>query len=177
MKRLLLIAAGLLLLVACRHNPYDEEEIRTNALGYLQAVGDYHFDEATPYCTRHTQEKTLPTFNYLLEHSDTHYVNSNRPSVFTIRRVRQLDDTTASVHYHKSTPIQETDDSLVLVYEEGRWLADVHLGPIPYINAGKLERKPVSELPRGLVRHDASSLPRGALNPSQPDTEKTPDRQ
>ncbi len=141
MNKFVFAALSLFALVACKGNLYNEEEIRTNALGYLQAAGDYHFDEAVPFCTRHTRENTLETFRYLLAHSDTAYINSNRPSVFTIHKICQLDDSTASVHYHKSTPIREVDDSLTLRYEDGHWLADVRLAAMPVLNREKPQRQ------------------------------------
>lgn len=118
-------------------NKYNEEEIRANAQGYLQAVGDYQFDEAIPYASQHTREYTIPTFKMLLEHSNMEYINSNRPSVFTYYNVRRINDTAACIYYHKHTPIKEVDDSLTLIYEDGHWLADVHLGPIPYVSGPK----------------------------------------
>lgn len=162
--RLLSLALAAFLFVSCSNGVYNEDEIRTNALGYLQAVGDYHFDEAIPYCTLVTREKTLATFKFLLDHSDTAYVNSNRPSVFTIHKIRQIDDTTARVYYHKSTPIKEMDDSLRVVYEEGHWLADFRLKSIPYVNEMQKGRKSVSELPRDYtVAHPADSMKREML--------------
>lgn len=171
MRKTVIITLAALALVSCRQNTYSEEEIRANALGYLQAVGDYHFDEATPYCTRQTRENTLPTFNYLLEHADTAFVNANRPSVFSIHKVNKINDTTARVHYHKSTPIKEMDDSLTVLYEEGHWLADVRIKPLPFGNGKKLERRPLSEIPRGLTPHPASTLKPEMLAPQA----KTPD--
>ena len=123
------------LLGACTSR--EEKEMRTNALGYLQAMGDYHIDEAKPYCTRHTREITIPTLNFLMSQADTAFINSNRPSVFTIKKIVRLSDTTASIHYHKQTPIKSINDSLLLRYEEGRWLADVRLAPLPYMNNHK----------------------------------------
>lgn len=118
-------------------NKYNETVIRANAHGYLQAVGDYHFDEAIPYCSRHTREQTIPTFKRLMEHADTNYINSNRPSVFTYYNVRRVNDTSACVYYHKHTPIKEVDDSLTLIFEDGHWLADVRLAPIPFFGNGE----------------------------------------
>ncbi len=116
---------------------HEEKEMRTNALGYLQAMGDYHIDEAKPYCTRYTRENTIPTLNFLLSQADSAYINSNRPSVFTIKKIVRLSDSTASIHYHKQTPIKSINDSLLLRYEDGHWLADVRLTPLPYMNNQK----------------------------------------
>ena len=153
-KRIFLAAAAIALLVgACIMDP-DEKEIRANAKGYLQAVGDYHFDDALPYASRHTREKSIPVFKKLLECSDTAYVNSNRPSEFTFHEVR------------RHTPIKDVDDSLTLLYEDGHWLADVHLGAIPFLNTNKENAKPVP-FPKikGLVKHPVSDLKRSDLIP------------
>lgn len=171
--RLFALLVFSLALTSCHRNLFDEDEIRTNALGYMQAVGDYNFDDAIPYCTRHTRENTLVFFKYLLQHSDTSFVNSNRPSVFTIHRITQLDDTTASVYYHKSTPIKEFDDTLLVVYEDGQWLADVHLANVPYMSELKKGRKSVDEFPRHFtIYHPADSLTPEILHPSTPNTSK-----
>lgn len=167
-KSVILAACTLSLLLSACSSSYNEKEIRANALGYLQATGDYKLDEAIPYCTRITRERTIPTLQFLLDHTDTNYINSNRPSVFTLYSVRQLDDSTASVQYHKSTPIKEVDDSLVLRLEDGHWLADVRLGNIPYVNNIKAGRRPVSEIPRNLVPHPADSLTPEMLRPKLP---------
>ncbi len=165
-KRIFLAAAAIALLVgACIMDP-DEKEIRANAKGYLQAVGDYHFDDALPYASRHTREKSIPVFKKLLECSDTAYVNSNRPSEFTFHEVRRISDTTAVIYYHKHTPIKDVDDSLTLLYEDGHWLADVHLGAIPFLNTNKENAQPVP-FPKikGLVKHPVSDLKRSDLIP------------
>lgn len=144
----------------------EEKEMRTNALGYLQAVGDYHMDDALPYCTRQTQEKTIPVLKQLLEIADTAYVNSNRPSVFTIQKIRRIDDTSARVYYHKHTPIKDINDSLLLLFENGRWLAEVRLGPIPFLNSNRDTNNatpPKLEIPKdpnALRMIPADSLPR-----------------
>lgn len=163
MRILRIVAAVLMTLTvaACSNrNHYDEEQIRANAQGYLQAVGDYHFDDAIPYASRHTREYTIPVFNRLMQNADTDYVNSNRPSVFTYYKVRRVDDTSACIYYHKHTPIKDIDDSLRLIYEDGQWLADVHLGVIPYFNmSGHGEDTMSRPLPRILlnpVRHNVT---------------------
>ena len=151
MKKTTIITSVLiaLFLNACNSN-YNEQEIRSNAQGYLQAVGNYNFDEAIPYASKQTREKTIPIFKHLQEHADTAYVNSNRPAEFTFHNVRRLSDTTARIYYHKHTPIAEIDDSLTLLYEDGHWLADVHLGFIPYVT-NKPTHGNVSDIPIDLT--------------------------
>ena len=153
---------------ACSSN-YNEKEIRANAHGYLQAVGDYHMDDAIPYCSRHTRENTIPTFRRLMEHADTNYINSNRPSEFTYRNIRRIDDTTVCIYYHKHTPIKDVDDSLTLIFEDGHWLADVHLAPIPFFGNGEgfgEKDTSLSSLPKitkDMVRVEAKSIKKDRL--------------
>ena len=122
---------ALTLLTACADS--ETKAIEAAAQGYLDAVGNYHFDEAIPYSSRKTREKTLPAFNLILAHSDTVYVNSNRPATITINKTRKLSDTTAWVYYHKSTPIKEVDDSVSVILEDGQWLVDVHIDYLPFM--------------------------------------------
>ena len=171
MRKISFLSIILLALAAAScSNKYNETEIRANAHGYLQAVGDYHFDDAIPFCSRHTREQSIPVFKRLMEHADTNYINSNRPSVFTYYDVRRIDDTSARIYYHKHTPIKEVDDSLTLIYEDGHWLADVHLGPIPFINTGNNRKEgrdtSLSSLPRitkDMKRIDTKSIKKEQL--------------
>lgn len=119
-----------LLAAAC--SSHETQEIEASAMGYLQAMGDYMMDEAIPHASRHTREHTIPTLKHIMANADTAYINSNRPSVITITGTKKLTDSTARVFYHKHTPIKEVDDSVTLVLEEGRWLVDVHLSPLPF---------------------------------------------
>lgn len=164
-KRVFWAAAAIALLASACMDP-DEKEIRANAKGYLQAVGDYQFDDALPYASRHTREKSIPVFKELLEYSDTAYVNSNRPSEFTFHEVRRINDTSAVIYYHKHTPIKDVDDSLTLIYEDGHWLADVHLGVVPFLksNMEKMEPRPFPNI-KGLVKHPVSDLKPSDLIP------------
>lgn len=110
---------------ACTNSP--TKEIEAAAQGYLDAMGNYRIDEAAPYATQQTREKTIPAFNFIMEHSDSAYINSNKPATITIHNTRMLSDTSARVYYHKSTPIKEVDDSVDLLLEEGQWLVDVQV--------------------------------------------------
>lgn len=129
MKHTALILASILF-VACTSQ--ETRNINASAKGYLQAMGDYLLDEAIPYASHHTREQTIPTMKHIMANADTTYINANRPSVITITGTKKLTDSTARVFYHKHTPIKEVDDSVTLVLEEGRWLVDVRLAPLPF---------------------------------------------
>ena len=85
--------------------------------------------------------------------SDTNYINSNRPAVITIHKTRMLSDTSARVYYHKSTPIKEIDDSATVLLEDGKWLVDVRLAPIPFLDATADSLRPI-RIPERLTRVD-----------------------
>lgn len=143
-SRLLLpITALLALAAACTSSPTSE--IESAAQGYLDAMGNYRIDDAMPYASRETREKTIPTFNFIMAHTDTAYVNSNRPATITIHNTRMLSDTSATVYYHKSTPIKETDDSVTVILEDGKWLVNViiNLPPMMRPNNNHIDRKAV----------------------------------
>lgn len=127
MRRLTLIAAllgGLALLSACNG---DKKEIEANALGYLNATGNYLIDEAMPYATKETRETTL-TFlrDNLIPMTPQDYIRSNTPATITINNINILNDT-AYVTYTKNTPIQTLENEIRLVKEEGQWLVNVPL--------------------------------------------------
>lgn len=137
---ILMLAAALAAATSCT-NP--TKEIEAAAQGYLDAMGNYRIDDAAPYASRETREKTIPTFNFIMAHTDTAYVNSNRPATITIGSTRMLSDTTARVYYHKSTPIKEVDDSVNVILEEGQWLVDFVAVLPPMKAPDKLTRKAV----------------------------------
>jgi len=127
MRRSTLIAAllgGLALLSACNG---DMKEIEANALGYLNATGNYLIDEAMPYATKETRETTL-TFlrDNLIPMTPQDYIRSNPPATITINNINILNDT-AYVTYTKNTPIQTLENEIRLVKEEGQWLVNVPL--------------------------------------------------
>lgn len=137
MRYRLAILSSLLLFIGCSNPQQHTEAIEKAAQGYLDAMGNYLIDDAAPYATRQTREKTIPTLNEIMAKADTSYINSNRPATITIKGSRMLSDTSARVYYHKSTPIKEDDDSVRVVLEDGQWLVDVRLAPLPLINHNK----------------------------------------
>ena len=127
----LLATLCLLFAVACTNKPNEMEQA---AKGYLQAMGNYKMDEAAPYATRQTRENAIPTMKKIMSMADTVYIKQNTPATITIKGSRLLTDTSARVYYHKHTPIKDVDDSVTLLLEEGQWLVDIRLKPIPYLN-------------------------------------------
>lgn len=61
------------------------------------------------------------------------YIRRNTPAEITITGVDIIDDTTAIVSFHKSTPIQEQDGTLDMHKRGNRWLAHVLINLPPLI--------------------------------------------
>ncbi len=162
----ILIIALSLMAGACTSRNQDERAIRRAAKGYLHAVGNYRMDEAIPYATRNTRENTIPTFKRIMFYSDTAYMNSNKPAKIKLQRVAMLSDTDAWVFYHKHTPIKDVDDSVYVCLEDGQWLVDVRLKPIPFLPPDTIRRKPdgntpIKRLPIDRNASHTTSVPRG----------------
>ena len=138
----------------------DKKEIEAAAKGYLQAMGNYQIDEAIPFASSHTKENTIPFIKHIMEHTDTAYVNSNRPATITIKRTNLISDSIACVYYHKSTPIKEVDDSVTLILENGQWLVDIHLKPLPFPIVKDTTHVPVRNFPKNLQKNTTHKLPR-----------------
>lgn len=162
MKRTFLVAwVPFLFLTACSNQ--DTSQIERSAQGYLDAMGNYLIDDAAPYATRQTREKTIPTFNRIMAICDTNYINSNRPATITLHGTKMLTDTSALVYYHKSTPIMEDDDSLLVIFEGGQWLVEVQLGPIPILS-GQEKPKGADILKKVTPKKIVRKIPADSLN-------------
>lgn len=123
-----ILASAALLLWACHA---DRAEMRRNAQAYLEAMGNYRFEEAIPYATRATRELTIEPMIYFAQRPDvdTNFFDQGRPATISLQRITLLSDSTARVYYHKHTPIDDMDDSLTLRCEGGHWLAEAIMHP------------------------------------------------
>lgn len=156
MKKLAFILTALMA-ISCSS---DKKDIEAAAKGYLQAMGNYQIDEAIPFASSHTKEKTIPFIKYIMEHTDTAFVNANRPATITIKGTNILSDTLARVYYHKSTPIKEDDDSVTLILENGQWLVDIHLKPLQFPTGKDTTRVPIRNIPKNLNKNTSHKIPR-----------------
>lgn len=125
MKRILFIAAVALLFTACNS---EERQIEKAAYGYLDAMGNYRIDDAEPFASQETRERTLPFVkNTLIPMTDTAYIQANQPATIVIDSVHILCPDTAKIVYTKTTPIKTLNGTIYMVKEEGQWLAYVPL--------------------------------------------------
>ena len=147
MKRELFLVISVMVLASCGSNP--QKEIEKNAYGYLDAMGNYRIDDARPYASTPTCERTLDVLQkYILPKTDTNYIISNTPATIDILGVELLSDTTAVVSYSKTTPLQVQSGKLDMVKENGRWCAEViiTLPPIMTIDSTQVQNQRSSRL-------------------------------
>ncbi len=103
---------------------------------YIQAMADYRIDDAYLYSTPETQTHTLDYFKSLMTILDSNYIASNTPAKITIDSVVHYDDTSATVYFHKSTPLQPNLKATVdMRYRNNVWLAHQVIKPAPMLGA------------------------------------------
>ncbi|MDO4216789.1 MAG: hypothetical protein Q4D03_01285 [Bacteroidales bacterium] len=129
----------------------DDKAIRKTAQGYLDAMGNYQIEAAEPYATEETRNQTLRFVKEnILPKTDTNYINSNRPASITLGEITYTTDTTATIAFHKSTPIKEDDGTLDLVKRNNQWQAQVIINvpsilrPVEPISDSTMKKKIVS---------------------------------
>jgi len=102
----------------------EQRLIEDAAMGYLSAMGNYQIKEAEAFAASETIEKTLHVIEeVIMPNMDSNYLKKNTPASIEIVEVNQLSDTTATVKYVKTTPIQVQDGSLDMVKRNKEWKA------------------------------------------------------
>lgn len=125
MKRIAFYAAALILLFSSCSN--EEKKITDAAMGYLNATANYRIDDAFPFASKDTRENTLPFIKEkLLPITDTASIRANTPATIEITEIRIGIDS-AEVDYVKNTPLHTTENTILLIKEEGKWVVDVTL--------------------------------------------------
>lgn len=125
MKRIAFYAAALILLFSSCSN--EEKKITDAAMGYLNATANYRIDDAFPFASKDTRENTLPFIKEkLLPITDTASIRANTPATIEITEIRIGIDS-AEVDYIKNTPLNTTENTVLLIKEEGKWVVDVTL--------------------------------------------------
>ena len=118
MKHIIPILACLLLLTSC-HN--DTKQIQTAAMGYLNAMGNYRPTDARPYSTQETCDITLTYFEEVMKHTTPSVYANNMPATITLGEI-EIEDTTAVINFHKSTPSVQQDGQIHLLKRNKQWL-------------------------------------------------------
>ena len=106
----------------------DKRQIEKAAYGYLDATGNYRFKDAYKYATKETRERTLKFIEKnIMTKADTASLMRETPAVITITGITLTSDTTASVMFHKSTPVSERNNIIELVKRDKEWKVNMVL--------------------------------------------------
>ena len=134
MKKTGIYLMAALTLVGCLTACQRDGGLRRNAKQYIQAMADYDIDRAYPYATLETQKYTLDYFKPIILILDSSYIASNTPATITIDSITHSDDTSATVYFHKKTPLQPHVTSTVeMRLRDGQWLAHQIVKPAPML--------------------------------------------
>lgn len=113
----------MLLSVLCFACNNEMRNVKAAANDYLMAVSLYDVDGAERYCTEETKETTLDMARFLLQYVDSSYLERDKPVEIDIISIKSTSDTTATVHYRKTTPVKDFTDTLEMRKRDGMWLA------------------------------------------------------
>lgn len=113
------LSALALLLVGCDRN---EKQARKVGYNYANAMANYQVQEAAQYATEETKNTTLVIAQRLTDAVGEEYVKSDTPAKVEIVNFTRIDDTTAIINFHKTTPIKDSRFSLLLRKRNSRWL-------------------------------------------------------
>ena len=141
-KRIIIPLLVITLLAACAGG---EGQLREYAQGYLDAWGNYRPAEARPYASVETCEKTLAFYEALMNYTDSSVFKNNIPATITLGEIDYSNDTSATVAFHKSTPITEQDGTLHMVKRGRKWLAHEVIGFPTVPNSGAPEEQPIQK--------------------------------
>ncbi|MBP5327387.1 MAG: DUF4878 domain-containing protein [Bacteroidales bacterium] len=131
-KILFVICLATLLSASCAS---DKHQVKSAAQHYLDATGDYNIDEACKYATPETVKGLRTIEKTVMRMVDPEYIKKNTPAKITIKDIIYTNDSVARVAFHKKTPIQEVDDTLMMVRYNGEWKAQIKI-KVPDILAG-----------------------------------------
>lgn len=112
--------AAMFIAVSCTNT---SDRIADYAYKYSYAMANYKVSEAIPYCTRETQETTIQFALQMIENVPEEYIASDTPAEIEIKDINITSDTTATVVYHKTTPLKNFDGTLNMVKRGKEWLA------------------------------------------------------
>lgn len=123
MKKNTLLLFFIVLLTLCTSCNRDEKKARKVGYDYAFAMANYQVEEASKYATPETQNTTLVLAKNYTQAVGEDYIKSDTPAKVETVDFTRIDDTTAIMNFHKTTPIKDTRFSLLLRKRNGRWLA------------------------------------------------------
>ena len=116
---ILLLTASVILLAGCDRS---ERSARKVGYKYANAMANYQVEEAAQYATEETRNTTLVMAGHILQQLDENYIKSDTPAKVKIVKFSHIDDTTAVMEFHKTTPIKDLNFPLLLRKRNGQWM-------------------------------------------------------
>lgn len=113
---------------SCHRVVFNAEQQQTAkvAQGYLDAMANFDPQAAMPYASEETRRYTIPLFTDIIAQLDTNYVQSQIPATIAIDSINiHASDTTATVFFTKTMPLQTKHQQLDMVKRHGKWQAHV----------------------------------------------------
>lgn len=123
MKKIIFSLSLLALVILLASCNLDEKKAREVGYDYAFAMANYQVDEAAKYATEETRQSTLILAKNYTAAVGEKYVKSDTPAKLETVDFTRIDDTTAIMNFHKTTPIKDTRFSLLLRKRNGHWLA------------------------------------------------------
>ena len=123
MKKIIFSLSFLALVILLASCNLDEKKARKVGYDYAFAMANYQVDEAAKYATEETRQSTLILAKNYTAAVGEEYVKSDTPAKLETVDFTRIDDTTAIMNFHKTTPIKDTRFSLLLRKRNGHWLA------------------------------------------------------
>jgi hypothetical protein len=120
---LLILCALIVLLILCTNGKRDENRAKKVGYNYAFAMANYQVDEAAQYATPETKNTTLVLARNYTKAVGEEYIKSDTPAKLETLDFTRLDDTTAIMNFHKTTPIKDLRFALLLRKRDGHWLA------------------------------------------------------
>lgn len=113
----------MVIVILCASCNRDEKKAQEVGYNYAFAMANYQVDEAAKYATPETQHSTLILAKRYTKAVGEEYVKKDSPAKVEIVNFTRLDDTSAVMNFHKTTPIKDIRFSLLLRKRDGQWLA------------------------------------------------------
>ena len=99
-----------------------QDLIEEVAYQYSFAMANYDIDQAEQYADNETRQTTIKTGRGFLTLIDTNYIKSDTPANIEIVNTEIINDSTAIVTYHKTTPIKDFNGTVEVRHKDGKWL-------------------------------------------------------
>lgn len=103
----------------------NESKVRDCAQQYLDAAGNFRFDEARDFITEESNSKITIMENFLKMIPENE-IQRNLPVTNTIQNI-VIEGDTATVNFESKSPLHTNNNTIKLVKKGHKWLVDLNL--------------------------------------------------